>query len=244
MYKNQSILALIPARGGSKGLPGKNLMLIDGRPLVSFPITTALNSKYIDNVVLSSDDDKIMAVGRMYNCCVPFQRPEHLASDTASSIDVAIHAIDYYEEQGKIYDYIILLEPTSPLTEAKDVDRAIEMLIDNRDVSDSIVGMAVVESNHPLFLAKKGEQGNVIPYIRKDFITPIRRQDLNELLFFEGSLYMSDIATLKRIRSFVHEKTMPFVVPRWKSIEIDEYSDFLIAELYYNNFIKNNKWRT
>lgn len=241
MYQGKSFLALIPARSGSKGLPGKNLMLLDGKPLVSYPINAALKSKYTDKVVLSSDDHKIMDAARAFNCEIPFKRPEELASDTASSIDVVLHAINYYEEHGIFFDYLVLLEPTSPLTESADVDKAIESLIANQASADSIVGVSQVESNHPMFIAKIDDNGTLAPYARKDFLTPVRRQELEELVFFEGSLYISEIKKLKETKSFVHERTLPYLVPRWKSIEIDEYSDFLIADIFYKQYIKKEK---
>lgn len=238
MYQNKSILALIPARGGSKGIPRKNIIPFLGKPLIAYPINAALGSKYIDQVILSSDDEEIISVAKKYNCEVPFKRPPELASDSSSSIDVTLHAIEYFEAKGVFFDFLVLLEPTSPLTESYDIDEAIEILFKKLNTGDSIVGVCKVEANHPLYLAKQSNDGTLVPYVRKDFNTPVRRQELDELYFFEGSLYISLISKLKTSKSFVHERTLPYIVPRWKSIEIDEYSDLLIAEVFYKNYLK------
>lgn len=238
MYKGKRILALIAARGGSKGLPGKNLKLMDGNPLVSYPIKAALGSEYIDNVTLTSDDSNIMMVAKALKCNVPFQRPAELASDTASSVDAILHAIEYYEKNGDVYDYLVLLEPTSPLTETNDIDLALKSLIDQSETADSIIGVSKVESNHPAFLAKINNKGLLSPYGREDFGTPIRRQEIEELYFFDGSLYISLISKLKETRTFVHNRTIPFIVPKWKSFEIDDLNDFFIVETLYKQYLK------
>lgn len=238
MYKGKRVLALIAARGGSKGLPGKNLRLLDGQALVTYPIRAALGSEYIDNVTLTSDDEDIMMAAKAIKCNVPFQRPAELASDTASSIDAVLHAIEYYEKKGNFYDYLVLLEPTSPLTETADIDLALKSLIDQAEIADSIIGVSKVESNHPAYLAKISANGLLSPYMREDFGTPIRRQDIEELFFFEGSLYISLISKLKEARTFVHNRTIPFIVPKWKSFEIDELCDFYIVETLYKQYLK------
>ncbi len=230
MIHDKRVLALVPARGGSKGLPRKNILPLDGRPLVSYPIMTARGSRYVDRVIISTDDAEIADVARQHGCDVPFLRPAELASDTAPSFAFMQHAIEFLHAQGDVYDYLLLLEPTSPLTESADVDRALERLDAHRDTADAIVGVCKVEATHPVFCARVNEAGVLVPYAREDWKTPYRRQDIPDLFFFEGSLYISDVQVLLREGGFLHSRTMPYVVPRWKSIEIDEAFDMAIVE--------------
>ncbi len=241
MIDNQKVLAIIPARGGSKGLPRKNVLKLCGKPLVSYPINAALKSKYIDKVIVSTDDNEIAEESKKAGAEVPFIRPAELASDTSTSIDVVIHSIDFLEKRNEFYDYLVLLEPTSPLTTNEDIDCAISSLHSNRNIADSIVGMSKVEAAHPLFLAKTISSGVIAPYIRENFLKPIRRQELDDLYFFEGSLYISAIEKIKQIKSFVHDRTLPYIVPRWKSVEIDEFLDFIIVEAIIKNINKFTK---
>ena len=125
MIDGRRVLALIAARGGSKGLPRKNVRLLGGRPLVAWPVSTAVAARSVDRVAISTDDEEIAAAARAAGADVPFMRPAALASDSASSIAVALHALEMLAAAGHSYDYLVLLEPTSPLTEPQDVDRAL-----------------------------------------------------------------------------------------------------------------------
>ena len=129
----------------------------------------------------------------------------------------------------------MLLEPTSPLTESTDIDRALETLDSKRDIADSIVGVCRVEAAHPLFDVRVNAVGLIEPYVPGAFARPIRRQELDSLYFFEGSLYISKVPVLLNKRGFLHERTLPYIVPRWKSIEIDEIVDFICVEAIMKN---------
>ena len=124
--QSDKVLALITARGGSKGLPRKNVLLAGGKPLIAWTVEAAVSSECIDRVVLTSDDDEIMAAAMAAGCDVPFCRPAHLASDVATSLDVVLHAID----QLPGYEYVVLLQPTSPLRTAADIDAAFELMLE------------------------------------------------------------------------------------------------------------------
>ena len=128
MINGKSILAIIPARSGSKGLPQKNILPLAGKPLIAWTIEVAKESKYIDKLSISTDDEKIAAVAEAHGCDVPFIRPESLSSDKAKTIDVLVHANKYFTEINEVYDYLILLEPTSPLRDSNDIDVAMEIL--------------------------------------------------------------------------------------------------------------------
>lgn len=153
MYKDKKTLAIIPARGGSKGIPYKNIMNINGKPLIAYSIEAAKQSKYIDYILVSTDDDKIKEVSLQYGASVPFLRPEEISNDTAKSIDVVIHGINYLKESGEEFDYVVLLQPTSPLRTSQDIDEAIEILIKNE--KESLVSVCEVEENPVLMRDRK-----------------------------------------------------------------------------------------
>ncbi len=230
MIEGKKVLAIIPARGGSKGLPGKNIRMVCGKPLLAWPIEEALKSKYVDKVIISTEDVGIANVASMAGAEVPFMRPMELASDTARSADVIVHALNFFTAQKKCYDYIILLEPTSPLTEASDVDAALQMLHKARNLADSIVGISPVGGTHPDFDVRLSEGGLISPYAAPDFSSLKRRQDTESIYFMEGSLYISAVDVFLAKQSFCHERTMGYMVPRWKSFEADELMDLICIE--------------
>ncbi|MCD4676451.1 MAG: acylneuraminate cytidylyltransferase family protein [Desulfobacula sp.] len=229
MYSNKKILGLIPARGGSKGLLGKNIINIAGKPLIAWTIECAQKSRYLDGVIVSTDDNKIAKVCKEYKARVPFLRPPHLASDTATSIDVVIHAIDVLKDKGEEYDYVCLLEPTSPLRQPHDIDDSIQQLID-KPKADAIVGISPLESMHPEFNLVINDQKYISKYETGQSIKSLRRQDLMPVYFFEGTIYISKIFVLREKMGFYHDKTLGYVVPRYKSIEIDDRYDLIMAE--------------
>ncbi len=235
MINQKKVLAIIPARGGSKGLPGKNTRLLHGMPLVAWPIQAALNSRWIDRVVVTTDDMEIAAIAKASGADVPFIRPAHLAADTSPSSDAILHALAYCTAEDGEYAYIVVLEPTSPLTESVDIDKALETLVATDRLS--IVGTSQVGSSHPAYCAMMGEDGCLKPFNRDHFGSPLRRQDVDALYFFDGSLYISDVDKYREAATFYHESTLPYIVPAWKSLEIDTLLDFLMVET-----VMQNKW--
>lgn len=235
MIDDKSVLAIVPARGGSKGLPGKNKRQLRDKPLVAWPIGVALGAVSVDKVVCTTDDPEIRDIAQAYGAHAPFLRPTHLASDTATSIDAILHAVDYLTKIGERYDYIVVLEPTSPLTTAADVESALAMLHARRDAADSIVGISRVESTHPEYDVRLGEDGLISPFMASNFKSLKRRQEIEVLHFLEGSLYITATTALRANRSFYHDRTLGYEVPRWKSVEIDELVDFLFVETLLSN---------
>lgn len=235
MYKNKRILAVIPARSGSKGLPGKNIRQLCGKPLIAWTIEAGRKSKYIDRIVVSTDDEAIARIARKFKAEVPFMRPMKLASDKATSIAVVIHALNFLKAHGQEYDCLILLEPTSPLRTAKDMDRAIEILMDNKRGAESIVGVSRVGATHPDFDVIVNTKGFLQPY-KKNSKKVVRRQNLSELYFLEGSLYVAYVKSLYRRRTFYHSRTLPYVVPKWKSFEVDDIVDMICVEAVMKNY--------
>mgnify|MGYP000860369907 CR=1 FL=1 len=223
MIKDKKILGVITARSGSKGLKNKNILKLNSRPLLYWPIKTFKNSKFIDEFILSTDSIKISKQANKYKCKTPFLRPARLSKDNSSSIDVVIHAINFFKKQKITFDYVALLEPTSPLTDSVDLDLAIKKLETNCKYADSIVGVSKNVNHHPDYNVKMKKK-SLINFATKKVK---RRQKISDLFFLDGSLYISKIETLLKYKSFYHKKTLGFEMPKWKSFEIDDYTDFL-----------------
>lgn len=229
MINGKSVIAIIPARGGSKGLPGKNIKKLCGKPLIAWSIEAGLGSQYIDEVMVTTDSEEIARVAREFGASVPFMRPTELASDTSTSMDAIKHALDFYENKlHKSFDYIVLLEPTSPLRVKEDIDNAIERLLENPPAT-AVVGICKTESQNPAFLVKKNINNFLVGYENAD-MKILRRQDISDVYFFEGSVYVSHTDTLRTKNTFYHENTLGYEFPKWKSIEIDDLDDFIMVE--------------
>lgn len=229
MYKNKRILALIPARSGSKGLPGKNIRPLLGKPLIAWTIEQALNSKCVDKVVVSTESPILASVARSYGAETPFLRPKKLASDTAKSIDVILQAVDYFNKKSENFDYLVLLEPTSPLRGISDLDNAIKKLINKSKVSDALVSVGKIGLENP-YIAKLIINGYVEPLIKKNTKKSFQRQQLPETFFPYGVIYASKVEALKKNKTFYHQRTIPYFIQRWQNYEIDDIYDFVCIE--------------
>jgi CMP-N,N'-diacetyllegionaminic acid synthase len=228
MIKNNSILAIIPARMGSKGLPQKNIKMLCDKPLIAWTIEAARNSKYVDEVIVTTDGATIAEIAEKFGAYVPFLRPAELASDVASTFDVVKHVIDFYnKEQGKIFDYVVLLEPTSPLREGFDIDFMLEKLILNNEKFDAIVSLGETHL-HPSIM--KRIVGDQIESFDKSLAVTTRRQD-NEVAYFPyGVAYIIKSETLLKEKSFYPLRTTHYLIKRYQCIEIDDIYDFLAVE--------------
>lgn len=228
MYRDKSFIAIIPARSGSKGLPNKNIMEVNSKPLMAWSIETALSCEYIDEVMITTDSEEYANIAKSFGASVPFIRPENLATDTASRKEVIKHTIDFYIKNNRLFDYIILLEPTSPLRTSKDLILAIEKLVNNKDGAQSIVGICKLENSHPEFLIKL--EHDFLMFTNSNQESKVtRRQELEAFYYYEGSLYISEINSYLE-KEFYHNKTLGYVVPRWKSLEIDELEDLVMVD--------------
>ena len=236
MYKDRTILGIIPARGGSKGLPRKNILEMSGKPLVAWTIERAISSKYLDMVIVNTDDNEIANISVKYGAEVPFLRPEKLAGDKTPMIDVIIHTIDFLEEENKAFDYVALLEPTSPLRKIDDIDCAIEELIDHEEEADSLVSAGEVHLEHPSIM-KRITGDYVKPYeTNAQIIT--RRQELDKVFFPYGVIYLSKTEKLIRYKTFYLERTRPFFIERWQNYEVDDIYDFVCIEAVMKHELK------
>lgn len=226
MYKNKKILALIPARGGSKGVPGKNIKQIAGKPLIVWTIEAALQSQWLDKVIVSTDSEEIASIARKAGAEVPFLRPEYLAHDAAKGIDVVLHAIRWFEAQNEQYDLLLLLQPTSPLRTVQDIENAIRLLFEKK--AKAIV--SVCENEHPPYWS------NTLPpdHSMKNFIdfkAIKNRQELPTFYRLNGAIYLSEIDYLKANNGFWGEQTYAYIMPKERSVDIDSLLDFKLAEL-------------
>ncbi len=227
------ILAIIPARGGSKGIKNKNIKNLCGHPLIAWTIMRANKSKFIDKVVVSTDSKKIAAISKKYGASVPFVRPKKYATDKANDFVVLNHAINFFKTKGEKFDYVLMLQPTSPLRELKDINSSIKKVL--KENIDSLVSVCKVETQHPRFIYSIKNKDSLIPFLKKNDNPSMRRQDIEKLYFLDGSIYISKIKTLMQYKTFYHNKTKAYEVPKWKSLEIDDIEDINLAEFYIKN---------
>ena len=218
MIGSKSILAVITARGGSKGISDKNIRNAGCKPLLAWTIEEANNSSLLDRVVLSSDCLKIIEVARSLQCEVPFVRPDKLGQDDTSSVDVLLHALDKLD---KTYDYIVLLQPTSPLRKAEDIDACIRLCHTQR----APACVSVTESvKSPYWMFKMDERNLISPVITNQNMTD-RRQDLPETYTLNGAVYVAKTSWFKQHRTFITDDTMGYVMERERSLDIDTELD-------------------
>ncbi len=221
MYQHASFLAIIPARGGSKGVPRKNIRLLAGKPLIAWTIEAAQQSHYLDRVILSSEDTEIIEVAKSFNCEVPFVRPAELAQDHSTGIEPILHAINTLPTR---YDFTVILQPTSPLRIATDIDQAIAHCIDNK--ADFCVSVTTPDK-HPYWHFKLNATGQLHPLF-DDIGT--RRQDLPECFALNGAVYVAKTSALLEHKSCLTPTTLAYVMPKERSQDIDTELDFSVAE--------------
>jgi CMP-N-acetylneuraminic acid synthetase len=237
MYKGKKILGLIPARGGSKGLPKKNIFPLCEKPLIAWTIEQALNSRYIDKVFVSTDDPEIANVSRKHNAEVPFLRPEEFARDNSPTIDTIIHALDYFDRNNDPHQILALLEPTSPLRKKGDLDNAISLLIDSSSVTETVVSLGEVHLENP-FITKVIDRGFVKPLIKNESHLIFQRQQLPKVYFPYGVIYAATAKTLRKEKTFYQETTIPYFIERWQNYEIDDIYDLSCIEAIMKNKFK------
>lgn len=223
-----SILAIIPARGGSKGLPGKNIKLLLNKPLIAWTIEQAKQSRYITSIFISTDDPEIAKISEDYGIRVPDLRPAELATDTSSIYDSINYILNCFKKKGRIFDIVILLEPTSPLRKRGDIDQAIEYFINNYKNVDSLISVGEIQLEHPYYMK----------IIKNDLVKPFitihetynQRQTMPKIYFPYGVIYLSKVKSLKESGTFYQEKTLPYIIERWQNYEINDIFDFYCVE--------------
>ena len=219
------VLAIITARGGSKGLPGKNIKMFNGHPLIAWSINRALKCKKIDKVIVSTDDEKIAAISREYRAEVPFMRPAHLSSDSASSLDVVLHALDALEANGETYDAVVLLQPTSPLRLPGDLERMLAKLESEWNEVNGCILVAPMKPSPAFALTIDDGQVNKLPSFKE-----LPRQSLPAYYASYGLGWAVKTETLRLEKTFYPTRMSAVVATKEQAVDIDDPMDFSIAE--------------
>ena len=217
---------MIPARGGSKGIRNKNIIEVKGKPLIAYTIDAANQSKYIDTVMVSTDSEVIKNVALQWGAKVPFMRPKELASDTAKTIDAVMYTINYYRDNADIYDYFVLLQPTSPLRSAEDIDGAIEKFLNcgERDLA------SISEVTDSPVLIREIIDDTIMDKLLGETST-IRRQEMPKYYRINGGIYITKIKNLSVETSF-NDSSVYYLMEKEHAVDIDEYVDLAILEYY------------
>jgi len=227
---NKSFLAIIPARSGSKGITDKNIKEMNKKPLIVYTIDACIKSKIFDNIIVSTDSKKYAQIAESYGGSVPFLRPQNLSTDIASSNDVICHVLDEMKKAGKLYDYIVLLQPTSPLRNEKHILESVNKLLSND--ANSIV--SICEEDHSSNI-------NIVldSNMRLDFIfddrKKVRRQDMKKEYRINGAIYICKTNYFLKYKSFYGEKSYPYIMDKVSSIDIDDMYQFEFAQFIMNN---------
>jgi N-acylneuraminate cytidylyltransferase len=221
MIAGLKVLGVIAARGGSKAVPGKNVRPVGGKPLIAWSIEAATDSDLLDRVVVSTDDEGIAGVARRLGCEVPFQRPPQLATDESGSVDVVLHAL----EQLPGFDVVTLLQPTSPLRTAADIDGALRAMV---DANAPACASVTPTDPSPYWMFRCTSDGRLRPVVAGE--RPARRQDLPVAYVLNGAVYAARTAWLSQSRTFVTDETLAFEMPSSRSLDIDTEQDIARCE--------------
>lgn len=231
MYQDKRILALIPARGGSKGIKNKNIIDLCGRPLIAYTIKAALESNYVDDVIVSTDSQEIADIAIFYGAKIPFLRPAELASDSSKTIDAVLHAIAALHAQGSDYDILLLLQPTTPLRDSNDIDVSIKTFFNNN--YRSLVSVSPV-TDSPVLIRMIDSDNHLEHLI--DCSSTIRRQDMKPYYVVNGCIYINYIADINNATSF-NDNESGFIMSTSHSVDIDNYFDLYAAQYYLNKSV-------
>ena len=228
MINSMKVLALIPARGGSKGIPKKNIIDLAGKPLISYTIEAANKSQYIDSIIVSTDSDEIAEISRKYGARTPFMRDADISNDTSKSIDVVIDAIQRLSDGGEDYDILVFLQPTSPLRTTSDIDLALEQFIEHKCMQLT----SVVENDRYPLLIRSIDNDRLKPLLQKN--SSIRRQDMKKTYYVNGAIYIAKISEINENTS-LNDGIIPYIMTKRNSCDIDDIDDLRIAESYIDS---------
>ena len=239
MNQKKTFLAIIPARGGSKRIPKKNIISLGEKPLIAWTIDAAKNCKYLDEIMVTTDDPEIRKIAISYGASAPFLRPQFLASDTATSYDTIKHTIDFYKEsQNRDFDFIVLLQPTSPFRTGQQITESVVLLKEKN--ASSIVSVCKAEHS-PLWMNSLPEDGNMNNFIRNEF-KKTRSQDLIVHYRLNGAIYICETNKLLAEESFfIKSNSFAYVMSRESSLDIDEPIDFRFAEFLVAGISENSQ---
>ncbi len=226
--KRKILLAVIPARGGSKSIPGKNLALAGGKPLIAHTIEVALAARCISRVIVSTDSSAIADVARQYGAEVPFIRPAELAQDDTPGIMPVLHAVRWLEEREQWKaDYVLLLQPTSPLRSVSDIEASVQLAVDRH--ADAVVSVCLTE-RHPYWMKRVTEDGLLVDFVPHEK-TYLRRQELPPAYAVNGAIYLVTREVLLGRETFYPERTYAYVMPPERSQDVDKQWDLYLVNL-------------
>jgi len=219
----RKVLAVVPARGGSKGVPDKNIRMLGNKPLIAWTLQAATKSRYIDTCIVSTDSAKIAEIAVQWGGKVPFLRPAELAQDNTPGIEPVLHALQNLPG----YDLVVLLQPTSPFRITDDIDGCIEKLVDSK--ASSCVSVAMAHPS-PYWMYTIQSNGRMQPLLetQQQYLT---RQSLPEVYVLNGAVYVAEQESLQKNRSFLHSDTAAYIMPSERSLDIDTMHDFELAEM-------------
>jgi N-acylneuraminate cytidylyltransferase/CMP-N,N'-diacetyllegionaminic acid synthase len=225
MIKGKKILTLIPAKGESKGLPGKNIMNLEGKPLIAWTIETAKKCEFIDKLVVSTEDKEIKEISEEVGAVVPFIRPKELASDAAKANDVIFHAIEWFENKNEFFDLILVLQPTSPLRIKEDIINSINQLFEFH--AKAVISVSAAD-HHPFWMNTLPADKSMKNFLPTEALNA-NRQDLQVFYRLNGAIYLAFIEYFKENRGFWGDKTFAYIMPKERSVDIDDIIDFRLA---------------
>jgi CMP-N-acetylneuraminic acid synthetase len=230
-------LGIITARGGSKGIPKKNIKNMAGKPLIQYTFDAVKDSQLLNRCIVSSDDEEIIDFAKSQQIEAPFKRPDELSTEDAQSIDVLIHAVNFLKTQENyVPDYIITLQPTSPLRNGKDIDNAIKIISREKE-ADSLVSVIEVPHNFTPYSIMEFDGKYLQHYIKDERI--MRRQEKPIFYGRNGAaIYITNYNLLMNEKKIIGKKCLPYFMPKERSIDIDDYTDWIIAELLIKNKIE------
>ncbi|UCE60442.1 MAG: acylneuraminate cytidylyltransferase family protein [Phycisphaerales bacterium] len=227
------VVGLVTARGGSKGIPRKNIKPLAGKPLIAWTIEAALASRFLSRVIVSTDDDEIMETARDFGAEVPFKRPAELAGDDSPHISVVRHAVDWLCDEEHCPEFIMVLQPPTPLRIAADIDGAIELAEEKS--ADAVV--SVVEAQHHPYITRRLTETDTLTSFVPSALKYSRRQEFSPAYALNGVIYLNRCTCLADCETLAPEGSYAFVMPPERSIDVDTPWDFHLAELILNDRI-------
>lgn len=226
MFKKYKIICIIPARGGSKGVPKKNIKKLAGKPLIAYTIEQARQSKYIDRVIVSTENNEIADIAKKYKAEVPFFRPKKLASDSVATIDVLLHVIDWVNKNEKFdFDILVLLHATAPFRSVRDIDDSIKMMVEKK--ADNVFSVTEAQRNPYFNMVEVDKKGRVALSKKGAFLT---RQSAPKVYDMNASVYVWWKDVLQKEKGIFLKNSRIYIMPKNRSVDIDDDMDFKFAE--------------
>lgn len=229
MIKGKKILALIPARGGSKGIKNKNIIDVEGKPLIAYTIETAIKSKYVDKAIVTTDSKKIKNISEKFGADVPFIRPREYATDHSTTLSVVLHAIEKLGQLDQRFDILVLLQPTSPLRTTNDLDGAIEKFVENEYRPLAAISLV---SDSPILIRRLIDDSHMERILPVQ--SSVRRQDMPMYYRINGSIYINNIKEINKYTSF-NDNELPYVIEAEHAIDVDDIQDLELVRYYLRN---------